>query len=388
MSGAVETTEHKGSLTDVISKLATHEENGLSDEEHNLRLARDGENRLTPPKERSLWLKFLDELTGFFALLLWAGAGLCFMAYSLQEDVSNLYLGIVLSSVVIVTGCFSFYQNLKSDNLMKSFKNMMPPQIAVTRNDGTSGGTQRVVEPQTLVVGDIVSLKGGDLVPADLRIIECSDNMVVDNAALTGESEPQKRRTECTHDDPLETANLCFFGTQVPEGECRGVVIACGDSTIMGRIAQLAMGTENEQTPINKELEIFIHIISAIAIVLGVVFFIIGAFKGTDIITNLVFMIGIIVANVPEGLLATVTVCLTLTAQRMHKKMVLVKQLEGVETLGSTSCICSDKTGTLTQNVMTVAEIVYSGAAGMQIFETGSSRCRINACRGARPLPQ
>ena len=112
---------------------------------------------------------------------------------------------------------------------------------------------------------------------------------------------------------------------------------------------------------------------------------VIGAFKGTDIITNLVFMIGIIVANVPEGLLATVTVCLTLTAQRMHKKMVLVKQLEGVETLGSTSCICSDKTGTLTQNVMTVAEIVYSGAAGMQIFETGSSRCRINGVQRSPP---
>merc|ERR1711871_887520 len=122
----------------------------------------------------------------------------------------------------------------------------------------------------------------------------------------------------------------------------------------MGRIAGLAAGTDNEQTPINKEITHFVIIVSGVAIFLGVSFLIIGEFLGTDIITNLVFMIGIIVANVPEGLLATVTVCLTLTAKRMYTKKVMVKNLEGVETLGSTSCICSDKTGTLTQNDMTV----------------------------------
>ena len=119
------------------------------------------------------------------------------------------------------------------------------------------------------------------------------------------------------------------------------------------------MVTENVQTPINKEIHHFVLIVSGVAVFLGVSFFVIGAALGTDWITNLVFMIGIIVANVPEGLLATVTVCLTLTAQRMHSKNVLVKNLESVETLGSTSCICSDKTGTLTQNIMTVAHIVF-----------------------------
>ena len=139
-------------------------------------------------------------------------------------------------------------------------------------------------------------------------------------------------------------------------------MLALRDNTVMGRIATLATATDNGMTAIAKEIEHFIHMISAVAIFLGVTFLVIGIIKGYDIITNLVFMIGIIVANVPEGLLATVTVCLTLTANRMATKKVLVKNLEGVETLGSTTCICSDKTGTLTQNIMTVANLVFDCA--------------------------
>ena len=134
--------------------------------------------------------------------------------------------------------------------------------------------------------------------PADLRVLEIVGNCCVDNASLTGESEPQKRKPEATHDDPLETANIAFFGTSMPEGELTGVVIKTGDDTMMGRIASLAMTTNVEQTPINKEIEHFIHIISSIAIFLGVSFFIIGLSIGTPIVSNLVFMIGIIVANV------------------------------------------------------------------------------------------
>merc|ERR1719453_539351 len=232
---------------------------------------------------------------------------------------------------------------------------MMPESVAVVRD-----GKQMNTEPKKLVRGDIVKLKAGDKVPADLRILECSDDCKVDNASLTGESEPQKRAPECTHKNPLETRNLAFFGTLLPSGTCTGIVVNCGDKTVMGRIATLATATTNDQSPIAIEIEHFVHIVSAIAIFLGITFFIIGIVIKTEWITNLVFMIGIIVANVPEGLLATVTVCLTLTAARMAKKSVLVKNLEGVETLGSTTCIASDKTGTLTQNIMTVANVVYN----------------------------
>merc|ERR1740131_801085 len=181
----------------------------------------------------------------------------------------------------------------------------------------------------------------------------------VDNSSLTGESEPQSRSSEFTHDNPLETRNLAFFSTNAVEGTAVGMVVNIGDNTVMGRIAGLASGLSTGETPIAKEIAHFIHIITGVAVFLGVSFFIIAFILGYNWLDAVIFLIGIIVANVPEGLLATVTVCLTLTAKRMAAKNCLVKNLEAVETLGSTSTICSDKTGTLTQNRMTVAHMWF-----------------------------
>merc|ERR1712233_139916 len=181
----------------------------------------------------------------------------------------------------------------------------------------------------------------------------------VDNSSLTGESEPQTRTPEFTHENPLETKNLAFFSTNAVEGTAVGIVVNIGDNTVMGRIAGLAAGVGSDETPIAKEIAHFIHIITGVAVFLGVSFFIIAFILGYNWLDAVIFLIGIIVANVPEGLLATVTVCLTLTAKRMAAKNCLVKNLEAVETLGSTSCICSDKTGTLTQNRMTGAHMWF-----------------------------
>lgn len=308
-----------------------------------------GLNRLTPPKTKPEWVKFCEQLTGFFSLLLWAGGVLCFLGYGLQGAADNLYLGVVLCVVTFLTGVFGYVQEKKSSDLMDSFKSMMPQNTQVVRN-----GQVMSTNALQIVPGDIIKIKNGDKVPADVRIISMKGVVMVDNAALTGESEPQKRSTEGTDENPLETKNLAFFGTSLVKGSCFGIVVSTGDHTVMGRIAALASGTEAEESPIAKEIHHFVMIVSGVAFVLGVTFFSVGFALGTDIITNLVFMIGIIVANVPEGLLATVTVCMALTSYRMATNNVLVKNLEGVETLGSTSCICSDKTGTLTQNDMTV----------------------------------
>merc|ERR1712240_536756 len=181
----------------------------------------------------------------------------------------------------------------------------------------------------------------------------------VDNSSLTGESEPQLRTPEFTHENPLETRNIGFFSTNAVEGTAVGMVVNIGDNTVMGRIAGLASGLDTGDTPIAKEIEHFINIITGVAVFLGVTFFIIAFILGYHWLDAVIFLIGIIVANVPEGLLATVTVCLTLTAKRMASKNCLVKNLEAVETLGSTSTICSDKTGTLTQNRMTVAHMWF-----------------------------
>ena len=302
------------------------------------------------------YLAFLKEMTGFFSLLLWFGAILSFIGFLIDStDQTNLYLAIVLAVVVFVTGCFSYYQSSKSAALMAQFKNFIPPKALVIRN-----GSESSIEALKLVPGDLIRIKGGENIPADIRIIECHE-MKVNNASLTGESEDLLRKVEKTAENPLETANLGFFGTACTFGSGVGVVINTGDRTVIGQIANLAQSAQTSETPLSTEIDRFITIISAVAIFLGVSFFILGFIYGYDMITNLVFAIGIIVANVPEGLLATVTVSLALTAKRMAGKKVLVKNLESVETLGSTSCICSDKTGTLTQNVMTVSSLWYSG---------------------------
>merc|ERR1711963_862027 len=223
---------------------------------------------------------FLQALFGGFSILLWLGAVLCFIAYSIQATTmeqppdDNLYLGIVLTVVVVVTGIFSYYQESKSSN--------------------------------------IIEVKFGDRLPADIRVLEAR-GFKVDNSSLTGESEPQARNAEFTHENPLETKNLAFFSTNAVEGTAKGIVVNVGDNTVMGRIAGLASGLDTGETPIAKEIAHFIHLITGVAVFLGVTFFIIAFILGYHWLDAVIFLIGIIVANVPDGLLATVTVCLTLT---------------------------------------------------------------------------
>ena len=355
----LEVDVHKISVEEVFRRFGTDPNRGLTSSQAKANFERDGPNALTPPPTTPEWVKFCQALFGGFAMLLWTGAFLCFLAYGIQASTmeqppdDNLYLGIVLTAVVVITGVFSYYQESKSSAIMESFKNMVP-QFALCLRDGE----KVTIEARELTLGDIIEVKFGDRIPADIRVLE-SRGFKVDNSSLTGESEPQARGPEFTHENPLETKNLAFFSTNAVEGTCRGIVVNIGDYTVMGRIAGLTSGLDSGDTPIAKEIAHFIHIITGVAVVLGVTFFIIAFALGYNWLDAVIFLIGIIVANVPEGLLATVTVCLTLTAKRMASKNCLIKNLEAVETLGSTSTICSDKTGTLTQNRMTVAHMWF-----------------------------
>ncbi|XP_069031786.1 sodium/potassium-transporting ATPase subunit alpha-3-like isoform X2 [Embiotoca jacksoni] len=362
-------TEHKMSIEEVCQKFKTDTVQGLTNDKAAEYLARDGPNALSPPPSTPEWLKFCRQLFGGFSILLWVGAILCFLAYVIQvatDDVppkDNLYLGVVLSTVVIITGCFSYFQEAKSSKIMESFKNMVPQQALVIRE-----GEKMQIDAEQVVIGDLMEVKGGDSIPADLRIIS-SHGCKVDNSSLTGEADPQLRSANCTHDNPLETQNIAFFSTNCVEGTARGIVVGIGDQTMMGRIATLTSGLESGKTPIAREIDYFIQVITGVAVFLGLTFFILSIVLGYTWLEGVIFLIGIIVANVPEGLLATVTVCLTLTAKRMARKNCLVKNLEAVETLGSTSTICSDKTGTLTQNRMTVAHMWFDN----QIHESDTT---------------
>lgn len=234
---------------------------------------------------------------------------------------------------------FSFYQEFKSDKIMESFKNMIPRKCVVIRS-----GSRVDLDVADIVVGDIVEVKYGDLVPADVRILESHD-FKVDNSSLTGESEPQKRSPECTNDDPLETKNLAFFSTNAVEGVATGLVIRTGSNTMMGQLASLASTVDASETPLGIELSRFIRIMTIRSIIFGVSFFAVAMFFGYDLQDSVYFVIGIVVANVPEGLAVTFTMTLSVASRKMAKKNCLVKHLHAVEALGSTSVVCTDKTG-------------------------------------------
>eukprot|EP01117_Protostelium_nocturnum_P010459 TRINITY_DN3765_c0_g2_i2.p1 TRINITY_DN3765_c0_g2~~TRINITY_DN3765_c0_g2_i2.p1 ORF type:complete len:848 (-),score=331.49 TRINITY_DN3765_c0_g2_i2:115-2658(-) len=342
---------------------------GLTTENATEKLNETGKNRLTPPKQTPEIVKFLMEFLNPFMILLEIAAVLCAISFILQnkageKDKSNLYLAIVLFVIVIATSVMSYVQERKSGKLMDSFKNLLPPKCMVIRDS-----VQQKIFSEDLVLGDIVLLTSGDKCPADLRIINCQD-LKVDNSSLTGESEPQSRNAEVSKEEnPMESQNLAFYGTLAVDGSAMGVVIRRGDDTLLGQIAGLTK-EKGGKTTLEMEVRRFVIFISVLALASGAIFFIIGIVlavrketdgpqKQHDIIVSLVNTIGIIVANVPEGLPATVTICLTIAARRLAKNQVWVKELESVETLGSTTMICSDKTGTLTQNRMTAVHAWY-----------------------------
>jgi sodium/potassium-transporting ATPase subunit alpha len=364
---AIEMDEHQLSSEEVAARYNTSMENGLSKKAAEELLAINGKNAMTPGYQKPEWIKLCEQLFYGFAALLWIGSILCFIAYAVEMDDNdndfsktpkdNFFLGTVLALVVIITGIFSYFQEKKSSDTMKKFAKLVPKTCCVIR-DGTM---DQSFNPENLVVGDIIFVKNGDKVPADIRIFQ-SDQMKVDNSSLTGESEAQKRNTTPQPNEPrsMEANNLAFFTCNVVNGSAKGIVVRTGDLTIIGQIQALVSGTDKKKTPIAKEIDHFIHLITAVAVALGFTFFFITVGLEWDFMDSVIVLIAIIVANVPEGLLATVTVTLTIAALQMAKNNVLIKNLESVETLGSTSCICSDKTGTLTQNKMTVVHVMFN----------------------------
>ncbi|CAH0398018.1 unnamed protein product [Chilo suppressalis] len=322
-----------------------------------------GPNALKELRGNSYWKVFRHNLFGWFQCVLWVGAILNFVAYFFSSQIDSghegaghsdkeyLYLGCVITATIVGTGFFGFYQEAKNISVMSGFEKMVPPNATVIRD-----GIKKVIPNVGVVLGDIVEMNGGEVVPADVRILSCV-NFKTDMSSLTGESEPVKHRPECTNANPLETKNMAYFSCPVVEGTARGVVIAIGEMTQIGKIAGLVTGLEKEETPIAKEITHFIKLICAVAFAFGIVFFLMVFFIQNSWLSALQYMLGIILANVPEGLIVTLTVCMTLSANQLKKKNCLAKTLQAVETLGSTSCICSDKTGTLTQNQMNVSHL-------------------------------
>ena len=329
---------------------------GLTAAEAQRRLAEFGPNHVEEVGREHLLLRFSREFTHFFALILWLGAALAFVAEAFDPGQGMARLGIAILGVILINGVFSFWQEYKAERAVAALRQLLPQQVMVLR-DG------EVVERLAgdLVPGDIVLLEEGDFVPADCRLIEAF-GLRVNTATITGESLPQARNAD-RHPEvsPLFAKNIVLAGTSVVSGQARAVVVATGMRTEFGRIAHLTQTAGAATSPLQREIVRLSRIVAFLAAGIGGVFFLIGQALGLPFWENLLFAIGIIVANVPEGLLPTVTLSLAMATQRMAKRNALVRHLPAVEALGSTTVILSDKTGTLTQNRMSVRRLWLGG---------------------------
>jgi len=331
---------------------------GLTAAEAARRLAEFGPNQIEEVGRMSLWRRFGREFTHFFAVILWVAAALCFLAEWYRGGQGMGTLGYAILGVILINGVFAFWQEYRAERAVAALRQLLPPTVSALRD-----GAPVSVPAHTLVPGDLVLLKEGDNVPADCRIVDAF-GLRVNTATITGESRPKARTASADADAaPFLARNLLLAGTTVVSGEASAVVYATGMRTEFGRIAHLTQTAGESVSPLQREIARLSRLVAVLASLLGVVFFLIGQMLGLPPWENLLFAIGIIVANVPEGLLPTVTLSLAMATQRMARRQALVRHLPAVEALGSTTVICCDKTGTLTKNLMSVRALYLDGRA-------------------------
>ncbi len=345
--GAAESAAPMG----VYALLATSP-NGLTWPEAEERLRHFGPNTIRDVEATPLYRKLLANLTHVMALLLWAGGLVGFIAQLPQ-------LGIAIWMVNLINGGFSFWQEYRAEKATEALRRMLPIYARVLRD-----GQEIRIRAEELVPGDVVLVAEGNRVSADARLVEAVE-LRVGQSALTGESDPVFKTSDAL--DPgvaiaAEKTNLIFAGTSVTSGEGRAVVLATGMNTEFGQIARLTQSIGEQPSPLQREMARVTKAVTGLAVSIGLAFFVLAVlFARVDPPVGFIFAMGMIVAFVPEGMLPTVTLSLAMGVQRMAKHNALVKRLSAVETLGSASVICTDKTGTLTQNEMTVREIWLPG---------------------------
>jgi len=332
---------------EVLRSLVTSE-NGLTEEEAKKRFLEFGPNEIQEVKKKSLILRFISQFTHFLAILLWIAATLSFLSEYLHPGEGMLTLGFAIIAVIFINAIFTFIQEYRAEKSLEALKKLLPFYVKVMR-----GGATKEIHAREVVPGDIIMLSEGDKIPADARLIETT-YLMVNNAPLTGESEPVSLQYEPVAGELIESRNIAFAGTTVVSGSGKGVVYATGMKTEFGRIAHLTSAVEAGLSPLQKEIVKATRLVATIAAAVGIFFFLLGFVIGRSFWDNFIFAIGITVALIPEGMLPTMTLSLAMGGQRMAKRNALIKTLTSVETLGAVTVICTDKTGTLTQNKMSV----------------------------------
>ena len=340
---------HARSVRETLSALETRRDRGLSGAEAERRLARYGPNRLEGAKRPGLLRRFLSQMRDPMVLVLLAAAGLSLWA-SGGEDWLD---AVIILVIVVVNACISISQEDSAQRALDALRDMSAPLAKVLRD----GEVQRV-ESHKLVPGDIIHLEAGDLVPADARIVECA-GLKTDESAMTGESLPvEKSAAPLPAETPLaDRRSMVLSATVVTNGRAVCAVTATGMDTEMGRIAGLLLEQEEGETPLQKKMAEISRTLSFVCLCVCGVMFGVGLLQGKELLEMFMTAVSLAVAAIPEGLPAIVTIVLALGVQRMVKRGAIVKRLPAVETLGCAGVICSDKTGTLTQNRMTVTEL-------------------------------
>jgi calcium-translocating P-type ATPase len=329
---------------------------GLAHEEAARRLAEFGPNQVGAVARRRWWLRLVRQFTHFFALILWLAAALAFIAEYRAPGQGMSTLGFAILGVIVINGLFSFWQEYRAERTLAALQQLLPHEVKVLRE-----GRVEALPAAALVPGDVIYLESGDHIPADCRLIEAF-GVRVNIATITGESLPRARTAAAVAEEELMHArNVLLAGTSLVAGEGRAAVFATGMQTEFGRIAHLTQATPKVVSPLRQEIARLSRWVALLSTALGVLFFFLGQGLGFSFWSNFIFAIGIIVANVPEGLLPTVTLALAIGSQRMARRNALIRHLPSVETLGSTTVICTDKTGTLTQNRMEVRRVFADG---------------------------
>ena len=335
-------------VADLFEELKTSEK-GLSDGEALKRLTLNGKNVLASKKKVSIFKMILEQLTDKMIIILFVAA---FLSFILGETAE----GVVILIIIVINAVISIIQEKKAADAVLALKNMNAPMANVIRD-----GEMKVIPSADLVVGDMVYLEAGGIVPADIRLT--SDNgLLIDESALTGESEAVAKDALAVLKEgvPLgDRVNMAFSSTIINYGTGYGVVVSTGMDTEVGKIAHMLDNTDELATPLKRKLEVVGKVLSIAGIIVSILIFIIGFIYGKDVISLLMISISLAISVIPEGLPATATIVMALGVQRMASKKALVKKLPAVETLGSASVICSDKTGTLTQNKMTVVKALF-----------------------------
>ena len=364
-------TPHNTPQADLLKELRTSLEAGLSSQEAQQRLGQYGENKLAEKKKKTNLQRFLEQFKDAMIIILLLAAAVSFVVACFGHDPMEFFEPLLILLIVVLNAVLGMVQEAKAEKALDALKNMSAPHARVLRD-----GKEQVIDAAQLVPGDVIRLEAGDFIPADARLLK-SVSLKSEESALTGESVPSEKDAAALVEEkaPLgDRSNMVFSGCSVTYGTATAVVTGTGMNTEMGKIAGLLEGEEEGQTPLQQKLAQLGKYLGFVALAACAVIFVVGLVNGINVLEIFMTAVSLAVSAIPEGLPAIVTIVLAIGVQRMVKKNALIRRLPAVETLGSASVICSDKTGTLTQNRMTLVKLWVEGEQELEAVSTSNTQ--------------